>query len=360
MMDFFYIYFILLLAYVFFLTYVISVVLWRIKPKQAKSSFSEQVSVIVPFRNEKNTLEACVNAILAQNTDVDYEVILIDDHSDDGSSEEIPVNDKCRVFTLPKDKFGKKCAIEYGVKQAKGSIILTTDADCVVPKNWINTVVMSFENEGTQLSIGTVFVEDSNSFIGLVQSVESCILALFTKYSLKVKQPILASGANLAYRKSAFESSRAYTDNQHISSGDDMFLLEKFILKFSADAIVFNPSVVSTLPAASFSSFFGQRVRWLKKMKYIKGLNTTKLNMFMGVVNLLTLISLFFVIHALELVLFGLLLKYLTELFLLFTHPKTNLKHIVFSPLYFFWNLAYPIVILVALLGIKPKWKGRL
>ena len=359
MMLFFYIYLALLLIYVFFLMYVINVVLECSKRTSSEVSFDEKISVIVPFRNEKNKIRACINSILAQKTNLYFEVILVDDHSDDGGLAEILPYDNCHIFTLPDGVYGKKSAIEYGVKKASGSIIFTTDADCIVPENWINTAIIPFHDKEVQLSLGTVFIKDDNSFLGLIQSIESCILALFTKYGISVKRPILASGANLAYRKTAFKSSLPYTDNQHISSGDDMFLLEKIILKFGADAIVFNPSVVSTLPTASFSLFFAQRVRWFKKMKHITAINTTKMNVFMSLVNVFTLLSLVFATPFLDLVLFGLLLKYFSEMCLLLSSPKINIKHFLLSPVYFFWNLLYPVFMVVALLLIKPKWKGR-
>lgn len=78
----------------------------------------------------------------------------------------------------------------------------------------------------------------------------------------------MCSGANLAFRKSAFEEVSGYTGNFHIPSGDDEFLLKKMNKRFGPDALVYlnSPSaLVQTEPLASPGGWICQRSRWASK-----------------------------------------------------------------------------------------------
>src|ERR1700691_5535494 len=89
------------------------------------------VSVIVPARNEEASLADCLRSLLAQ-TGVNFELIVVDDHSTD-RTREIATSFPCvRVIEagpLPADWTGKNNAVTTGVRQARGEWLLFTDAD---------------------------------------------------------------------------------------------------------------------------------------------------------------------------------------------------------------------------------------
>jgi len=93
------------------------------------------VSVIVPARDEARNIEPCLRAILA-TTWPDAEVVVVDDHSTDGTGEiarRIAASDqRVRVIAnpdLPEGWFGKQWACHNGALAARGSHLLFTDAD---------------------------------------------------------------------------------------------------------------------------------------------------------------------------------------------------------------------------------------
>ena len=74
-----------------------------------------------------------------------YEVILVDDHSDDGS--DIIVKQFCEQTSnfsvyqqFGKDETGKKAALEQGIGHASHEFIVTTDADCTMDEYWLSTI----------------------------------------------------------------------------------------------------------------------------------------------------------------------------------------------------------------------------
>jgi len=100
------------------------------------------VSIIIPTHNSEKTIEKCLESIFNINYPREkFEVILIDDSSD--STPIIAQRFPVVLYTL-KAKPGKKR--NFGVKNAKGTIIAFIDDDCFVTKDWLYEIVRSFRS----------------------------------------------------------------------------------------------------------------------------------------------------------------------------------------------------------------------
>lgn len=91
-----------------------------------------EVSVIIPARNEEANLGTCLQSLISQ-TDVSFEIIVVDDHSTD-RTREIAQSFPVRVIEagpLPRGWTGKNNAVATGAREAQGQWILFTDADTV-------------------------------------------------------------------------------------------------------------------------------------------------------------------------------------------------------------------------------------
>ncbi|MDR2483618.1 MAG: glycosyltransferase family 2 protein [Treponema sp.] len=93
------------------------------------------VSVLIPARNEEKNIERCLNSLRDQ-VYKNYEILVLNDNSTDATAailERIAAEDsRVRVFTgrpLPEDWYGKPFALHQLSAQAKGEILLFTDAD---------------------------------------------------------------------------------------------------------------------------------------------------------------------------------------------------------------------------------------
>lgn len=340
----------------------------KIKPKAKFGVEFPSVTLLIPFRNELENLENLCDELRK----LDYpnlKIILIDDQSEDESFSFLQkkLRKDPRVKILHSQGIGKKKAIECGVIASETELILCSDADCTFPKDWVREMVQPFSDSKIQLSAGPIISEEGATFFQRFQQIEWSSILLLTQYFFSQKQPVMCSGANLAYRKSAFEAVKGYDQNWQHPSGDDEFLLKKIALHFGAESCVYLPffeNLVHTKPHDSVFTLLNQRIRWAGKWK----VHRDKLNALSAVFSfLIQLIWLGSVILLgfgkwgilvflgvwtgkvlAEKMALGKVLKFLGLKFSFFDFLKTGIIH----PFY---------VIFVALGSIRGKfsWKGR-
>jgi poly-beta-1,6-N-acetyl-D-glucosamine synthase len=322
------------------------------------------ISVLIPFRDEEENLEKCLESLLNQQFNGAVELILINDHSSDSSLQVIEnclkkySNKDVSILHLPDGLTGKKQALKYAIAKTKYAIISTFDADCVSNANWLQSVSNAFYNDKIKMVLGEVVVPYNTSFSGLLQHSESVLTSIFTIYGVKTNKPLLVSAANLAFKKDAFNEVNGYTNNEHLSSGDDIFLFEKFKKHFGNYCFGIIDEVVYTNSVKSLKLFFSQRVRWFQKMQHAKQLiHTHLLSSFVAMVNTSLLVALFF--YNFKIVLMLLLMKFILDILLLSSSKYTHKNTLLLSPLLLMWWLIYPVLLLVSTVVVKPVWKSR-
>ncbi|WP_340154399.1 glycosyltransferase [uncultured Winogradskyella sp.] len=251
---------------------------FKIQDLPAKTKFS----VIIPFRNEAGNLPKLLNAMAKLNYPKSlFEVILVNDDSNDDSvavientlnsialkkrftrNKNIKIIDNQRISDSP-----KKDAITSAIKVSKYNWIVTTDADCISPKYWLDCFDEQIQISSTNCIVAPVTYHGKTSFFNRFQTLDFLSLQGATIGSFGIKKPILCNGANFAYLKSEFNALDGFKGNDTIASGDDVFLLDKF-LKKDASKVRYLKSkqvIVTTNPAENFKSLIHQRIRWASK-----------------------------------------------------------------------------------------------
>ncbi|MBS1491816.1 MAG: glycosyltransferase [Bacteroidetes bacterium] len=228
------------------------------------------ISIVVAVRNEEDTIALLIESVLKLNYNRnDFELILVDDHSTDQTLSLVkPFLDNLPhvlVLKMNAHEFGKKAAITAGVEAARGEVIATTDADCVLPPDWLQKINQAFTNSACKMVFGPVSLQVTG-FFSQVQALEFASIMGVTLGTLGWGHPLLCNGANLAYRKSTFREVNGYEGNRHIASGDDEFLLHKISDRFPG-SVCSTDVLVVTRPQSSFANFFQQRIRWAGKWK---------------------------------------------------------------------------------------------
>ncbi len=124
---------------------------------QKRTSF-KKVSIVIPLLNEEESLRPLASEIkkAMRGLSCDYEVLLIDDGSNDGSlkiiKEIVKQDQKFRYLSFRKN-YGKSAALQMGFKNISGDAVITMDADLQDDPNEIPNLIMKLE-EGYDLVSG--------------------------------------------------------------------------------------------------------------------------------------------------------------------------------------------------------------
>ncbi len=237
------------------------------------------ISVIVPARNEAKTIQACLASIFAGTYPPHrFEVLVVNDLSTDDTCAQVEAfsrtlkpedRQRLRLLHMPENllrtRAHKKRAIQKGIQSARGSWIVTTDADCILPPDWLHTLSQYFQ-EGTHMVSGpTAFLH--RTYTERMMALEFLGLVSIGAGAIGAGKPILCNGANLAYRKDTFHRVGGFRNIDHLTSGDDELLMQKIAHHFPGSvAFCAHPeALVWTQPPRSLREFLEQRKRWASK-----------------------------------------------------------------------------------------------
>lgn len=344
-----------------------------VKPNQLKGlTPTSTFSIVIPFRNEAQNLPELLKSISNWHyPNKQFEIILIDDESSDGwqsivsmFSSTHPELDLKVISNERKTNSPKKDAIQTAISIANFDWILTTDADCILPENWLECFDECIQKTDSNLIAGPVQYMSKPELLNVFQELDFLSLQGVTIGGFGIGQPFLCNGANMGYRKSWFTNVNGFSGNENIASGDDIFMLQKAVNTASAVYLKYEHAIVKTNAQATVSELINQRLRWASKTskynywvpKFI-GLTVFLMNATVVMALVLALteqssFALFFQVF---------LLKWSIDLYLLhktaiFFKAKATLKH------YMWCSLLYPIFVTVVAsisLFMTYKWKGR-
>lgn len=363
----------LLFFYLHFL-YRISKGLGNLSSEVQLNQKDEFVSIIVPFRNEKNNILKNLISLTSQSINNDkYEIIYVDDNSEDDSFIILSEASKPENVVLLKspvkidERAHKKKALQYAIDNAKGEIIITTDADCTHSQKWLETM-LSYFKENTAFVSGPVEFKSNGSLFDEIQKLEFSSLILVGAGLIGNKSPIICNAANLGFRRSVFFEVGGYADNISISSGDDEFLMQKiskqtnYDVKFCLD----KNAMAFTSPNENFRQLYQQRKRWASKgFHYADKLIVLKLILiflfYLGIAAQL-IIGIVFNSIFLITMLVSLILKFIAEYKIV--QIDSNILFSKTKDLYFILAqiIHIPYILISGISGLfgNYKWKGRL
>ena len=260
---------ILILPY-FFMLLKLNRSLFKIKAFSVSSDPGIFVSVIVACRNEEKNLPPLLGDLALQNYPEDlFEVIIVNDGSIDKTVEIVSVfQGIVNIKILDNTGAGKKQALRTGIIASKGSLIVTTDADCRMGNNWIRTIAAFYEQNKPGMIISQVILTSLPGFFGRFQELEFLSLQGITAGSAFSGDPVMCNGANLAFNREIYlnHSNKLHDE---INSGDDIFLLHSLKTEEKTKILWLesNDAAITTKSSSTLLSFLNQRSRWISKAK---------------------------------------------------------------------------------------------
>jgi len=341
---------------------------WSAPKEFTPSAF---LSIIIAARNEAENIEACLNTLDENEYPKEsYEVILIDDHSDDDTytlATQLGISN-LKVIKQDEHKHGKKQALKKGIALAKGALILTSDADCEYDKHWLKTMVSFFESHQARLITGPIAFTKEKGFLQKFQALDLIGLMAVTGSGIQTEKQFMANGSNMLYSKAVFDEVDGYRGNEHLASGDDMFLIHKVAEKYPDDIyfVKAKEAIVETEAEPGLRDFLAQRKRWATKTTHY---TDKRLVFVLGAVFLLsvTIILNILFLWVFDLLflfigLFQLFIKMILDYLFLsniskFFEAKKLMKVFIPSNLFHLFYISYSGI--SGLFGGKYEWKGR-
>ncbi|WP_196885502.1 glycosyltransferase family 2 protein [Aureivirga sp. CE67] len=347
---------------------------FRLKNFKEKAKPKTRFSIIIPFRNEAENLPELLKSISKINYDFSkFEVFLINDESSDSSEkivqDFIQKKSELNLFLLQnnrKTNSPKKDAIQTAMEKTNFEWIVTTDADCIVSKNWLESFNAFILEKKVKMIAAPVTYLNCKSLHQKFQLLDFLSLIGSTIGSFGIGKAFMCNGANLCYEKKSFLALNGFEGNSHLASGDDVFLMEKFLKKYPEKVhfLKTKDAIVKTFPQKTISDLIQQRIRWASKTSSY----SNSFGKFVGIIVfglnfllVLDLILCFLNIITLEnlAIIFG--FKFLFDFIILwqttsFFQQKKIMMHIIWMSLIYPFFCTY-----VAFLSFQKKysWKGR-
>ncbi len=345
---------------------------WRqvVEFKPPFSSHKIFVSIIIPFRNEENSIKELLGDLAGQNyPGQHYEVILVNDHSEDSTISIIEsfcgCHDNFRLIQLKVNLYGKKQAIEAGIRTARGELIVITDADCRAGNKWISAITSYYFRSGKPgMIIGLVDIISEDTLFNKFQQLEFLSLVGSGAGAAGRLHPVFCNGANLIYEKDLFNRYKDPLSKASVSGDDTLFMLnvkkdyrQEIKLLKSKEAIVYTKS------QRTVRDFLQQRIRWTSKARLYRDFDIIYTSVIVLLLNVSVLISMIFLFSGSNYLLYPVLLggKTLTDTIFMnsilgFFNKKRLLKLLIL------FQVIYPVYIsIVGIFGniVSYSWKNR-
>jgi len=233
------------------------------------------ISVIIPTYNRKDMLEGCLKSIFSQDYNTkDYEVIVVDDASSDGTSSIVKIMAKKHKnlrLIRNRQNMGPAYSRNRGIKKSRGNIIAFTDDDCSVDNDWLRSIKITHKNFPQEYGIGGKIIGSE------IKSPISRFRTFQIDYSLKKnklgeRHVRYIPTCNVSYKKSVFKKIGFFDETYRYSEDIDFNMrLEKIgrPICFNEDITVFHRYQRTLKKFLNVSFSYGRFIPRIKK-KYPK------------------------------------------------------------------------------------------
>lgn len=200
------------------------------------------ISIIIPAYNEEKVISKCLDAFVKQRTTKNFEVIVVNNNSIDKTVEIVEnYKNKLKIRIILDTIKGRGHARYVGFREASGDIFLSTDADAIVPENWVEKIVLSIETDPNIVAVtGPAKIIDlspkKNAIFNYVQPLSMKVYNFIYKH-------YWLNGFNFGIKKEAYIKSGGFDPDLNVQEDIDLsFKVNKIgkIVFLSDLAVIFS------------------------------------------------------------------------------------------------------------------------
>lgn len=224
-----------------------------------------EISVVIPTYNRFEKLRRCLESVRDQDFKGEYEVLVVEDDASGRSRAVVEdvgrLSKKAPFRYFSQDHKGPATARNRGVSEAKAEIIAFTDDDCVVPKNWLTSLALGFEQYKSAGGVG-----------GYMEApAETMKCSIFSRYESHVTHKVYGAGSvevlggfevptggtnNIAFKKSVIKEVGGFDETFPVAAGEDADL--KLRIVSAGYKILYVPIKVAHYHVLGFQAFIRQ------------------------------------------------------------------------------------------------------
>jgi glycosyltransferase involved in cell wall biosynthesis len=230
-----------------------------------------ELSVIIPALNEAAYIADCLNSLLDQRTETPFEVVLVDNNcTDDTVRLAATFGDRLDLRIVPESQPGRGAARRAGFASARGSIVVSADADTRYPADWLETLHSAVSQPGTVAATTTARVDDLSWWANWLFNLSQPLAMLG---SLLVNGYPCLSGFSFAIRRAVYEAAGGFDADLNANEDAD---LSRRVARIGPMRLVFKPVTFSgrrfrhglVRGAAEYVRLFWEN-RWQRRSAYL-------------------------------------------------------------------------------------------
>ncbi len=236
---------------------------------QAGAGGPLRASVVVAAKDEERNLPALLASLEAQSLR-DFQVVLLDDRSQDGTAalmEAFRSRHEGRVTVLrnrqePGSLNPKQAALDIASRRAGGEVLVFTDADCVVPPQWLEGLLSYFREPGVGIVFGQLSLPRGGGFLGRFQAFDQPLIHQWNSGTAGLGMPGSCFGNNLAARRVVLEQLGGFRGLGDTLTEDAALVTAAAKRRWQVRVCTRRSTMILTRPQATWGGFLNQHLRW--------------------------------------------------------------------------------------------------
>ncbi len=252
-----------------------------LQAKRISEPFRSEVSVIVVAKDEEEILPKLLSSLEAQSHK-SFETILVSDRSEDRTLElmqEYRKKHGARVKVLenredPEGLGPKQFVLDIAVEAAGGQILVFTDADCILPRTWVEHLLPYFNDPRVGVVFGQISLGPQKSFFRRFQAFDQPLIHQYNSATAGLGMPGSCFGNNLVARRAVLDDIGGFRSLGYTLTEDAALATAAGKKKWKVRVSTRTDTMIQTVSQNSWRDFINQHLRWNSGGFYHKDFTT--------------------------------------------------------------------------------------